>query len=310
MVTIESENQASSLDALLSPIKPDGYTDVKAAFQDAANMLNGASTQPDKPFIVFLTDGQPEIPNPYPDYESETLNLAKSLNVPVLAIALTHSAQTPFLDRLAEITGGSVISAKSASDLLDAYLEVFRRIKDRTILGSGQNIAPTTTSVFLDPALVPYIQKASFVIGKSEKISAVLYAPDGTALNSSKLGALSDTTDPAFTTITVDHPMGGSWVVHLDGSGKAVVRAIFSIRNYELKLFLRDLHSKQASLYRLLYSYWRIRRMGSQSRSLGPRTSRRSSPGLMAHRKASINSMMTELTAMQKLEMATTHGSM
>jgi hypothetical protein len=227
LVKIDAENQKLDLIKLLSSSKANGYTDVKAAFSDAAKMLVAGDLQQSKPVIVFLTDGQPEIPNPVPGYRQNILELAKSINAPVLSIALTQSAQTPFLNSLSAGTAGSVVYAQSASELMDAYLEVFRRIKDRTILGDGESTVPTEVPLVIDPALAPYIEKASFVIGKSGDVNAGLYSPDGTKLNASDADVLFGITDnPDFTVITVEHPVGGKWIVALNGSGRAVVRAI------------------------------------------------------------------------------------
>ena len=48
----------------------------------------------------------------------------------MLSIALTPAAQTPFLNRVAAETGGVVVPADDASDLLNACLEVFSQVKD------------------------------------------------------------------------------------------------------------------------------------------------------------------------------------
>ena len=226
MVTIGSESQKVPLLSSLAPQEPEGFTDIKAALEQVASMAVGYS-----PTIVLLTDGNPEIPNPYPTYEQETLAFANSLGASVMAIALTNAARTPFLDQLAIETGGKVISADTANDLLDAYLSVFGQIKDRTIIAEGVTNAPDRAQLFLDPGLAPFIDKTSFLVAKPSGVNASLIAPDGSLVSPDTPGVLfSVSDDPDFIVITVAHPQGGNWIVRLDGTGPCLVRAILHSR--------------------------------------------------------------------------------
>ena len=117
---IQNEGDKPALLERLQDQSPDGYTDVKSAFFDVKELLRDADLTGRTAYVVFLTDGKPEIENAYPRYRWKP-GPGQSLRVPVLAIALTSSAQTPFLDRLARGTGGQVIAADNAADLLDAY---------------------------------------------------------------------------------------------------------------------------------------------------------------------------------------------
>jgi hypothetical protein len=226
LVTIGAESQKNALLLSLTPQASEGYTDIKAALEQAADMATGYS-----PTIVLLTDGKPEIADPYPTYEQETLAFARSLGLPVMGIALTHAARTPFLDQLAAETGGVVIPADTASDLLDAYLTIFGRIKDRTVIGEGLTTAPGEARLSLEPGLAPFIEKASFLVGKPAGVNASLVAPDGTRITIDDPGLLfSVTDDPDFMVLTVAHPQGGDWTVRLDGAGPCLARAILHSR--------------------------------------------------------------------------------
>jgi len=130
----------------IRPTKPIGYTDIKAALLDAEIMMRNANTG-NRPGVILLSDGKPEISKPYPEYEQETLLIAKKLGAPIYAIALSEQADIPFLKRLALPTGGQVFYAKDASDLLDSYLSAFGAIQDRTILGQGSIAAPGKTVI-------------------------------------------------------------------------------------------------------------------------------------------------------------------
>ncbi len=132
---VTGHEQRTRLVEALSPVQAEGYTDVLAAFQEAARMRRAFDGQGYQVVVIFLTDGQPEIPDKPSGYEAQALEAARSLDAPVLSIALTGEGQSPFLNRVAAETGGRVISAASAEDLLDAYLQLLGDLKDRTVLG-------------------------------------------------------------------------------------------------------------------------------------------------------------------------------
>jgi len=231
LVTIRGPADKVELVGRLKAVPADGWTDVKAVFGDVSKMLQDARPGGRETVVVFLTDGRPEIRNPYTGYESDTLALIRSLGVPVLAIALTSAAQTPFLNRVAAQTGGLVVPADEAPDLVDAYLEILGQIKDRTVIGIGQVSAPGSAPLRLDPALAPYLETASFVVGKPESVAATLLGPGGKEVQPGNPGvvfALLD--DPRFAVVTVASPPGGDWKFRLDGTGKVQARAIIRSR--------------------------------------------------------------------------------
>jgi len=91
--------------------------------------------------VIFLTDGKPEISQPYASYEPETLDTARVLNVPIDAIALTSQGQSAFFEPTCQKTGGTIIPAQSANDLLDSYMQILGALKDRTVIGAGISTA-------------------------------------------------------------------------------------------------------------------------------------------------------------------------
>jgi hypothetical protein len=208
---------------------PDGYTDVQAALARAKGLLESNNLQDKKIVIVFLTDGKPEIQSPYPEYERETLDLARTLNIPVMAIALTSAAQTPFLDQLAAATHGKVFPAEDASDLMNAYLQVLGEIKDRTVIGGEQ--IQTVSSLEIDHALAPYINSVTFVVGKPEVTSVHLLGPDDREITANNPNVnFADSSDPHFELITLENPVGGKYSFHIQGGGASQVWAILRSR--------------------------------------------------------------------------------
>lgn len=219
-------------DELLHKVQPciaDGFTDIKAALEDARQML--LVHVENAPSVVLLTDGEPEIPNPHVGYEQEVLDLARSLGMPIYAIALTSAADLNFLSRLTMGTGGYVIPANESTDLLDAYLQVLGTIKDRTVIGDGYAVSPGETQIEIDPALSAYVEKASFVISHPGNVTARLVAPDGHIVTpDDPQVTFASLADPRFMAVTIVHPAGGTWVFEMEGYGNVMARAILYSR--------------------------------------------------------------------------------
>jgi hypothetical protein len=202
---------------VLETIAPHGYTDIKAALEKAGEVIKGASLENHRVEIILLTDGKPEISNPYSQYEQETLGLAHSLNVPITAIALTSAAQTPFLDLLASETNGVVVPADDASDLIGAYLQILGQIKDRTV------IEAESAALEIDPALAPYINAATFITAQTGA-DMTLFDPGGRALDWEKSDVL------CFSLLTLENPAGGMYAFRQRGKGEVQAWAILRSR--------------------------------------------------------------------------------
>lgn len=216
--------QDKNVDVLKNIKIPDarGYTDVKSALESAQRLIENSSLGDEKVVLVLLTDGKPEIQNPYPRYEQETLDLARLLSFPIIAIALTSSAQTPFLDQLADATKGMVVPANDSSDLLDAYLQILGQIKDRTVIGGTK--FNTATSLEIEQALAPYVNSATFIIAKPEKTKSRLLNPDGTEV------ADDVSTDAQYSLFTLENPAGGVYSFRSQGKGEMQVWGILRSR--------------------------------------------------------------------------------
>jgi len=222
LVTLDAKEQSAALLRELDPPPAHGYTDVKAALENTREMIGSAALNSKKIVIVLLTDGKPEIPNPYPRYEQETLDLARALNAPLIAIALTSAAQTPFLDQLAEVTQGMVVPANDSSDLLGAYLQVLGQIKDRTVVGGKKSMS--APSLEIDQALSPYINSVTFIVAKPEKTDIQLLGSDGREIGR------NESTDARVSLFTLEDPVGGVYSFRSQGKGEMQVWGILRSR--------------------------------------------------------------------------------
>ena len=227
---ITSPDHQTRLVQQLAPVTPDGYTDVKAAFAEAQRMRADFRQAGYEVVVIFLTDGQPEIPQPYSGYEQEALDVARSVGAPILSIALTKSGQSPFLNQVASQTGGRVILANSATDLLDSYLQILGELKDRTVVGSGTVSASGQVVLPLDPALMPYVDRVSFLVSKPVSANASLITPGGQIISVNDPGVTFAIEDQRFAVYTLSQPASGDWNFELSGSGPVQVRAILYSR--------------------------------------------------------------------------------
>jgi hypothetical protein len=223
LVTINGPDDKVDLIGLLAPTPPEGYTDIKAALEDASVMLTdaegcGART------LVLLTDGEPEIESKPPEYEDEALAVAGELGVPVMSIALTQEGESVFLQQLSGATDepGIVIPA--------ADLDVLSLLKDRTISGGEGVSVPADVVLSIDPALVPYIDQVSFVVSMSPGVQATLIAPDGSSISPDDPNVTFSQITSRFAVYTIVEPTGGDWTFSLGGEGRALARAVLRSR--------------------------------------------------------------------------------
>lgn len=231
MIELDSKQSKTELLNMIQPVTPDGYTDFKAAFEDASLLLSKESLDAYKTVIVFLTDGRPEIPNFYYNYPNEAVSAAVALDIPVYAIGLTSYGQTAVLQRIAEETKGKLIPANSAKDLVDSFLQILGELKDRTIASGTTALTEKSVEFFLDPALTPYISRISFVASRTPGMRLSLFDPTGTLVQEGTSSvSFMMTDDPSFTVFTIESPVSGIWRFSYEGSEKIEARAILRSR--------------------------------------------------------------------------------
>ncbi|WP_214036464.1 VWA domain-containing protein, partial [Methanospirillum sp.] len=231
MIKLDSKQSKTELLNMIQPVPPDGYTDFKAAFEDASLLLSKESLDAYKTVIVFLTDGRPEIPNFYYNYPNEAVSAAVALGIPVYAIGLTSYGQTAVLQRIAEETKGKLIPANSAKDLVDSFLQILGELKDRTIASGTPALTEKSVEFFLDPALTPYIGRISFVASRTPGMRLSLFDPTGTMVQEGTSSvSFMMTDDPNFIVFTIESPVSGIWRFSYEGSEKIEARAILRSR--------------------------------------------------------------------------------
>lgn len=232
--TIQDYANKVALINSLGEANSDGYTNMKAAFEDVLKVLEEDQTSNQK-IVIFLTDGTPEMRDGLPpSYEDDTLNLIQQCNTPVLAIGLTNGGLTPFLGRIPNAAGegSQVIPTNIANDLLDVYLGILGQLKDRTIIGEGTVTAPGNAQLPIEPMLAQYVDSVSFVTVPPKNGNAGLISPDGNpiATNDNIFSETFVGVDPNFTMVTIPVPLGGNWQMEFQGNGGGQARAILRSR--------------------------------------------------------------------------------
>jgi uncharacterized protein YegL len=231
LVTLTSEETKAALINEIQLPTPDGYTDFLAALKDAQYLINTADDlSSHETIVVFLTDGYPYPAVGYAGYLDDVIDLSSELAVPIYAIALTPEGQSATLNQMAQVSGGKLIFANTAEDLLDSYLQLLGELKDRTVI-KGEAAETGSQILFLDPALMTYVSKVSFVVAHPSDGQVRLVSPSGMEINETHPSVgffMGD--DPAFTVITLDTLQGGEWNLEYTGSGSPQARAILNSR--------------------------------------------------------------------------------
>lgn len=232
LVTIYGAEETETLLRLIQDKTPDGGTDIRAALETAAGLLEHAAC--DVRVIVLLSDGEADLPGGLPaGYDEQALAIVQRLNAPVLGIALTPRGQSPLLASLSEATDppGAVFPAEDANQLLDAFLSALGRLKDRTVIGVGEQAAPGMAELPLDPSLAPYLERATFVVSKPASVQAALFGPQAGALTPGDPALdFAYTADPRFAVYAMDRPAPGGWGFQLQGHGAVQARVVLRSR--------------------------------------------------------------------------------
>lgn len=234
LVTLQSPADKQRLFDLLQDHEPDGYTDMKAGLAEARALLIGSDCETRA--VLLLSDGQPELPDGLPDdYVPETLALGQELAAPIYGIALTPAGESGLLYDLSRLhEDGRVVSAADASALIDAYLDVIAHLKDRTVVAAAPDLshatAPGTLNLPLDPALAPYVDRATLLLVGAGAETARWLAPGGSEVSVSDPFVSLAFDDPTFRVITVDNPPPGNWQAIFDAGAPLQARLILRSR--------------------------------------------------------------------------------
>lgn len=229
LVTVGSEGDKDAFLPKLNEREAGGFTNMKSALERAAEILRGDTSGNEK-FVVFLTDGRPEIdgtnpetPEKFGPWWDETLEVARGVRAPILSIGLTAEGDTQYLRQLSALTGGRSFPAVRSDQLAAAYLQVFGHLKDRLVA---------------EPADGSTAQAARFRVGggiRRAYFVVVSHQPPQASLSVSGAQApVASWTEKRFSVFTYAPESGaqvppGDWAVQLSAPADSV-RAILISR--------------------------------------------------------------------------------
>jgi len=85
---------------------------------------------------------------------------------------------------------------------------------------NGHGCIPYDLSFFLDPGLVPYVDKASFIFSSAGKDEARLHSPGGETISPNDERTRFYFYEPGFVVFTIESPPSGNWQFHAQGGGE------------------------------------------------------------------------------------------
>lgn len=147
------------------------HTDIYGALSRATVVLTNRGENPDKTFIILLSDGRVstdrDIPPDYlmsdsiADYREKIIRSArdlKFLGFPVLAIGLGPEVDVVLMREIAELSGGRFYRAETATQLQAIYSDIFVTLADR--YSNRQTGAHSPLEVSIEPGLQEFIALA------------------------------------------------------------------------------------------------------------------------------------------------------
>lgn len=205
----------SAMRGALDGLERNGVSDVGRALDTARAVLE-AGAAPRGSSIVFLTDGVPYrqargrrlADGPTTDEAVEAL---AARGYKLFAIALGRGASTPFLSRLVASTGGAVIVARDAGELVAAFEAV--AVEALGYLRSERGASLT---------VLPHTKRVAF-LGRWDASGAIgAVARDGTAVPDAELVRSPASGSGPFGVALLEAPEPGSWTAEVANASESV----------------------------------------------------------------------------------------
>lgn len=215
----DKSNLLNELDGIVSPY---GGTNMAVALSRAGELVEYANPQ-NEAYIILLTDGDP-------DDEGKALSAAKALDVPIVSIGLSRYASMSFLQTLANLhKGGEAFPATNASDLPDAYLQIFGKLTDRNVItlkpNSNGNYALQVQRVMIGVDFV-VVQPG---VDCAQRVCAEILKPGGSVISALD-DAVTNWQEQDFAVVSIEHPITGSWQLTPIAGRNSEVHAIVKSR--------------------------------------------------------------------------------
>lgn len=201
------------------------YTNIGEALEKAAYDKNYSTTGKYQTHVILLTDGMVDIDRDPKVNERERSRIINEI-LPVYqkagfiihTVSLSDKADKKLMDKLALVTGGQSVVAKTADELMDIFLQIFNRAVPQEELPFEGNAFLTDSSIEEFTALI---------FREPMSPETTLFAPD-------KSEYTKDTEDKniswyrtdKYDLITVKQPLEGEWRVLADLEPKSRITVV------------------------------------------------------------------------------------
>jgi hypothetical protein len=223
--------------------QPNGYTDMLAAFKEVTRLQQQFRSD-SRRYIIFLTDGVPDLPAGLPSgYETRLLQQAEQLEATLYAGNLwpagscqaLNSAITEsqvLLQRLVNTTPqGQTQCIDGARELPRFFLESFGQIADRhyeTLAGNRFEVREDQADLIERLILIYLEDEVGCLNPDPTSLCVPIRNPSGRPLTRADIDSqvnLQATFDNDFIVLSIDDPVAGTWLVDTDlGQTHAIIQ--------------------------------------------------------------------------------------
>lgn len=218
LLPVSSQTDKNTVTSALKSVTPNGYTNIGEALSRGVDLLleNGDPELPS--VIVFLSDGNTEMPSDREQAESlekkaDAIYEARKNNIKIYTVCLNANgkADTGEMEQISSATGGVFEEVSSADDLQDVFNTFYNLIYGTSTITLADDVFAsdgTLTTPFQVPGIG--VEEVNIIItGKPKGI--ILDSPDGSAPN------VSQVSSNLCTFLKMKDVVPGRWILNTTG---------------------------------------------------------------------------------------------
>lgn len=189
-----------------------GYTNIGAALTAAIDQLESGANSNLPPVILFLSDGNTEMPSNDAlktslDQKADAIERARTSGIPIYSICLNsnHRADAGEMEQISSATGGVFQEVENAGDLIDVFNTFYNLIYGTSTITLADDVFPES-GILETQFEVPGIGVEEVNIVINGKVNSInLNAPDGTD------GGAVISSSETYTLVKTSQIVPGTW---------------------------------------------------------------------------------------------------
>lgn len=220
MTSQEDKNAVSDSLQSVTSKKADneGYTNIGEALSTAVDLLNTKGNSDLPSVIVFLSDGNTEMPTDDEltdslDQKAEAIQAARENDIGIYTVCLNanNAADTSEMSQISNATGGVFQEVSNAEDLQDVFNNFYSLIYGTSTITMADDVFPADGVLRMDFEVPKTgVEEVNIVInGSTTNIS--LESPDGTPAKTSQVSS------EMYTLIKMSDIISGKWTLITEG---------------------------------------------------------------------------------------------